>query len=475
MRWMLLLLALTGGTLAAAVVLVLRREDPEPISLPESAMPGRLLVGVQDDPSFRWAADRPVMLDRARDANVALLRTVVSWRDAAPTRPASPTDPFDPAYRLDDLDDLARSAQQRGIELLITIWGTPEWANGGQPPNRPPRDPRALGAFASALAARYSGLHAGYPAVRLFSAWNEPNLEQFLAPQFDDAGRSVSPSLYAPLARAVYNGVKRANPDALVAIGETSPRGHDVQRHGRVQESHSPARFARLLAEAEPEVEFDAWAQHPYPPRASMAPAKPVRWPRVGMGNLERFGRALDDWFGREDTPLWITEYAHETSPPERLGIDPSLQASYAEDALELAADNPRVRMLVWFVFRDRADGLWQSGLLSEDGTPKPGLGTFATEAGRLDARNPVLPEDVDVARVQALELAYHVPVGTPIDVQVDGAPALAVPLEPDGWLEVPVADAASGDDALGVRATDTYGHSVSRTVRLGPEALAAN
>src|SRR5262245_6483570 len=324
-------------------------------------MPGRLLVGLQDDRSFRWDADRAVMLDRARETGVSVLRTVVVWKDTAPTRPVNAVDPFDPAYRLDDVDDLARSAQQRGMELLITIWGTPGWANGGQPPNRPPRDPADLEDFATALADRYSGRHSGYPAVRLFSAWNEPNLEQFLAPQFDEEGGSVGPALYAQIARAIYDGVKRGNPDALVAIGEMSPRGHDLPTTG-VQDSHSPPRFARLLSEAKPAVRFDAWAQHPYPPSPHIAPDRAVRWPRVGVGNLERFGEALDDWFGRDGTPIWITEYAHETLPPERLGIAPDLQARYAEEALRLAAENPRVRMFVWFVFRDREDALWQSG-----------------------------------------------------------------------------------------------------------------
>lgn len=466
MRWIFAPLGVAGALVAVALALVLRGERSEPIVLPQGEMPGRLLVGLQDDPSFRWAPDRAAMLDRARDSSVTLLRTVVVWKDVAPSRPANAPNPFDPAYRLDDVDDLVRSAQQRGMELLVTIWGTPEWANGGQTPNRPPHDPAALEQFATALADRYSGRHSGYPAVRLFSAWNEPNLEQFLAPQFDSAGRSVGPTLYAPLARAVYEGVKRGNPDALVAIGETSPRGHDIPKDGRVQDSHSPARFARLLAEAEPAVDFDAWAQHPYPPRPRIAPGERVRWPRVGIGNLERFGAELDEWFGREETPIWITEYAHETRPPERLGIDAALQARYAEDALQLASENPRVRMFVWFVFRDRRDGLWQSGLLREDSVPKPALASFAATARRLDGRNPVLPESVEVARVPALELAYYVPAGTPVAVSIDGARSQAVPLERDGWLEVPLEDPTP--DSLDLRMTDPHGHSVSRTVRIG-------
>jgi len=464
MRWILALVLVAGAALASVAVFELRKEPAEPVVLPQSPMSGRLLVGLQDDPGFRWAADRATMLDRARDANATLLRTIVTWRDAAPTPPADAADPFDPAYRFDDLDDLVRSAQQRGIEVLITLWGTPGWANGGQTPNRPPTDPATLEDFAAAVADRYSGRHPGYPAVRLFSAWNEPNLEQFLAPQFDDAGRSVGPALYAPLARAIDAGVERGNPDALVAIGETSPRGHDAPTDS-VQDSHSPARFARLLAEQRPAVRFDAWAQHPYPAQPAIGPDEPVRWPRVGIGNLERFGAALDEWFGRDDTPVWITEYAHETLPRDPFGIDPELQARYAREAMEVVARNPRLRMLVWFGFRDRDDGPWQSGLLWEDSRPKPALAAFAETARQLDGRNPLLPDSAEVVRVPALELAYYVPAGTDLEVTIDGASSESVPLEQDGWLEVPLEDRTRS--ALELRATDPHGHSVLRAIRI--------
>ena len=197
-----------------------------------------------------------------------------------------------------------------------------------------------------------------------------------------------------------------------------------------------------------------------------------MRWPRVGLGNLDRFGAALDEWFGRDETPIWITEYAHETRPAEPLGIDPVQQARYAEDALELAARDPRVRMFVWFVFRDRDDGLWQSGLLREDASPKPALETFAASAKQLDGRDPVLPDSAEVARVSALELAYYVPAGTPVDVTVDGEREPAVPLERDGWVEVPLNGLPR--DELDVRVTDPHGHAVTRRLELRePETIA--
>ena len=235
----------------------------------------------------------------------------------------------------------------------------------------------------------------------------------------------MAASLYAPIARAIYDGVKRGNSEALVAIGETSPRGHDAPSRGSVQDSHSPARFARLLSEERPAVPFDAWAQHPYPPRASVAPDAHVRWPRVGLGNLERFGESIDAWFGRDQTPLWVTEYAHETRPGNPVGVEPELQATFAAEALEIAAQNPRVRLFVWFTLRDSPANPWASGLLAEDDTPKPAFASFRERARALDGRNPVLPPDAVLARIPVLELARYTPGGRARRGAARGARAL--------------------------------------------------
>jgi polysaccharide biosynthesis protein PslG len=464
MRLFLGTFVLASAVAAAAVYWALERWNSGPAVAappPAAEMPGRALIGLQDDVSLRWAADRAEMLDRARDAGAGVIRTIVSWREAAPTRPVAPASGLDPTYSLDDLDDLARSAQARGVELLVTVWGTPGWANGGLAPNRAPDDPRDLRDFAHALADRYSGRHAGYPAVRLFSVWNEPNLSQFLAPQFEASGRSLSPVTYARLVRAMYDGVKEANPNALVAIGETSPRGHDRPGGPGFQDSHSPVRFARLLA-AHAHVPFDAWATHPYPARPDVAPSAAVRWPRVGLGNLERFGEWLDVHFGREDVPIWITEYGHETEP-DPLGVPLEVQARHLGEALTLVAQSPRVRMFVWFILRDTEGEPWESGLLAADGSPKPAYERYAELAPLLDARDPVVPEDVEAVRLPVLELAFHNPSGRALAVKVGGAPAVRVPLEPDGWIEVPIEEV--DQQSVEVRARDPHGNAVVRTV----------
>src|SRR5581483_12402092 len=87
----------------------------------------RIPVGFQDDPSFRWRDDRVANLDAARTADASIIRTTAYWSSIAPTRPTNATDSFDPAYHFEDIDDLVRSAQARGMAVLLTIWGTPDW------------------------------------------------------------------------------------------------------------------------------------------------------------------------------------------------------------------------------------------------------------------------------------------------------------------------------------------------------------
>jgi Cellulase (glycosyl hydrolase family 5) len=352
-----------------------------------SAAP-RMWVGFHDDPNFRYIEGRAEVLDQARDANATIVRSLVNWSTIAPKRPANAANPFDPAYRFDDLDELVRNAQTRDLEVLLTIWGTPKWANGNKTPNYLPTRPADLTAFARAVASRYSGRFEGYPFVRNYSIWNESNLQLFLAPQFDAKGRSVGPKNYARAYAAAYAGIKAGNSRALVAIGETSSRGRDRKLKG-VSDTHSPGKFAELVAKANPRLKFDAWAHHPYPSPVNMKPLQKVKWPNVSLASLPRFEKSLDTWFKRKNVKLWLTEYGHETKPDgEPKGISRALQASYAAQALTVAKKDARVNMFIWFVFRDHVTSTWQSGLLTRGGAAKPALARFRSIAGTVDARN---------------------------------------------------------------------------------------
>lgn len=412
-----------------------------------------LWIGFEDDASLRWSADRQANFDQALQAGATVARTVVYWYRVAPTRPATATSSFDPAYRWDDLDEFVRNAQERGLEVMLSIWGTPAWANGGKGLNRLPTRLADFGAFLRAVADRYSGRHPGFPFVRFYSIWNEPNLGQFLSPQYDAQGKAEAPHLYALLARAGYAAIKAASPEAQVAIGETSNQGRDVAlRSAVIQETESPGKFAQLLAKERPRLRFDAWAQHPYPVRPDLPPLAAVRWPNVALGQLTRFGTALDAWFRRKGIPLWITEFAYQTRPESPLGVSYATQARYVRETLQIVRDDPRVVLLTWFTLRDDPTNLWKSGLLEKDGTAKPSYAAFQQAAGPLDPRSDTVTVKAGVAdpvlRVSALAIAAHSPVGTPISVTyvvyIDTGQTLqnetvSLPLGQDGWLTVPL------------------------------------
>ncbi len=347
----------------------------------------RMWVGFHDDPSFRWVSDRQARVQGAADSNATIMRLLVQWNLVAKTRPAGAADPFDPAYVFDDVDEAVRAAQDADQEVILTISGTPRWANGGKNPNVMPTRIADFTNFTRAIASRYSGRFMGYPFVRFFSIWNEPNLQLFLSPQFDAQGRSVAPRNYARLAAAGYSGVKAGNPRAQVAIGETSARGSD--KPTGLRPTHTPGKFAELVAKANPRLRFDAWSHHPYPFNPNSPPRQVVKWPNVSLASLPRFNASLKTWFKRKSVPIWVTEYGHQTRPEDSLGVPYSTQAAYIQQSISIAARYPFVNMFIWFVYQDDQGQPWESGIYTRNGTPKgTSPARFASSARPFDPRN---------------------------------------------------------------------------------------
>ncbi|HEU5490844.1 MAG TPA: cellulase family glycosylhydrolase [Gaiellaceae bacterium] len=360
------------------------------LAAPSALAAERMWIGFHDDPSFRWVDDRASRIESSASQGASVMRLLVHWDRTAPSRPSRPADPFDPAYRFDDLDDAIRTAQAYDMEVLLSLVGTPRWANGGKAPNVMPRRLGDFTSFARAIASRYSGRFEGYPFVRFWSIWNEPNLQVFLAPQFDRRGRSVAPRNYARLYAAGYTGVKAGNRRALVGIGETSARGTDNPRG--IRPVHSPGRFVEALARANPRLKFDAWAHHPYPFRPNLKPSQKVRWPNVTLGSLPELERNLARLFKRKRVPIWVTEYGHETRPQDAFGVPYSKQGAYVRQAISIARKNPFVTMFIWFVYQDDPGQPWDSGLYTQTGINKGASPSrFAAAARPLDVRNALL------------------------------------------------------------------------------------
>jgi cellulase (glycosyl hydrolase family 5) len=444
-----------------------------------SSSADRMLVGFQDDPSFRWLDSRDTNLSDAARTGASIVRTTVYWDRIAPTRPATATDPFDSAYQFGDLDDLVRSATLRGMTVMLSVWSTPRWANGGKGPNYSPTRLSDFQSFMRALAARYSGRYPGYPFVGYYSIWNEPNLQQFLAPTYDSRGKPSSPLIYAGLARAGYAGVKAGNSRAQVAIGETSPRGRakPTTQHG-VQQTLAPALFAQVLSTARPLVKFDAWAHHPYSDLGA-PPTQKVRYPNVNLLQVPQFDRDLSKWFKRRSTAMWITEYGYQTKPGQPKGVTPATQAAYVKQAFAIVRKYSYVTMFIWFIFRDQPVSLWHSGLLNESATRKPGYAAFTTAAKSFDIRSPVVTvrpgASNPVVRVPVWELYARdgagTTVGSTISVTYKGKsvgvtqPTARIGIAGYVALKVPITKAKpNGAYSVHMEIGDLNGNSVTRT-----------
>ena len=321
------------------------------------------------------------------ELGVQVLRVHLNWGGklgVAKRRPREATDPDDPAYDWHLYDRVVRDADRHGVEVMFTVFGTPAWANGGRPPTTAPRNAAQLREFAYAAATRYSGTYERrdgvvLPRVRYWAAWNEPNLQIGLIPQWGRVGRSwviQSARDYARICNAVVDGIRTTMLRAeRIACGVTAARGNNNPRG--IKPSASPLAFLRAMKKAGARG-FDAYAHHPYYGGPSETPttAPPGRT-AVTLGNIDVLVRELTRLYGPKR--LWLTEYGYQTSPEDSVfGVPWQRQADYVAESFEVARSHPRIDMLLWFLLQDEIDPQrWQSGLISAAGQRKPSFEAF--------------------------------------------------------------------------------------------------
>jgi hypothetical protein len=324
--------------------------------------------GVQDDAWLIYGPEPPATrIQILQRLGVDLVRMTLRWDTIAPTSPADPRDPDDPAYRWDLYDPIMQRLHAAHISVLISLWGTPEWANGQQKPNYIPKDGAAFASFAYAAAQKY-------PWVTRWTVWNEPNTRLFLIPN--------SPTLYTTrLLNPAYRALKSANPRNLVAGGVTSPR--------KTPSGVSPIAWIRGMRAAH--ALLDAYAQNPYPVRPAETPSSGGCWrcSEVTMATLPKLIAEVKRRFGTR-TRIWLTEYAYNSKPPSRwLGVSNTLQARYVGEAALRAYLSPRVDLLIHFLVRDEPNALkWTSGFYTSRGKVKPSFNAYALPFSQVSRRS---------------------------------------------------------------------------------------
>jgi hypothetical protein len=363
--------------------------------VPAATASPRLRLGITDSGAAYYGNGS--LYPTLRELRASLLRVHLNWGGklgVARRRPVEPADPDDRAYDWRMYDRIVLAAAANDVDVVFTIFGTPPWANGGQSPTHAPRSTDALEDFAYAAATRYSGSYERadgvvLPAVRRWTAWNEPNLRIGLYDQWRRVGGKWRPQSaidYARICNAVVVGVHATLVRGeLVACGVTAARGNNNPRVDRP--SVSPLAFLRAFAQAGGRG-FDAYAHQPYygAPHESPTTRGPGRG-GVTLANIGELERELMRLYHR-DVPLWLTEYGYQTNPPDRVfGVSWAEQAAYLKSAVAIARRDARVDVLLWFLLRDEADvSRWQSGLVTASGKRKPSFAAFRAAAGTLQA-----------------------------------------------------------------------------------------
>ena len=365
------------------------------------------------------SAERALWFDRTAQENAGLVRLAVGWSSVAASQPANPGDPS--SYNLSGLDQIVREARARGLSVMLTVNGTPSWAEGpGRPASADPGtwkpDPGSLAAFMRALALRYSGSFdpdgpggsPPVPAVQALQVWNEENLPEYLTPQYE-GNTPYAPEQYRRMLNASYAAIKAVNPSMLVVTGGTAPYGAPTAKGPRVR----PVEFYRDLLCVTPAkakrkkkgkrrkrkginlvraqgcdapANFDVLAHHPI--NTSGPPTQHAFNPDdASSADLSRITRVLRAAEAAHTVtagkhPIWATEMWWDSNPPNSAGSPLARQARWIEQALYLLWRDG-ASAVVNLVIRD--PGVGQQGILDgsgsgiffSNGQPKPSALAF--------------------------------------------------------------------------------------------------
>jgi polysaccharide biosynthesis protein PslG len=262
-----------------------------------------------------------------------------------------------------------------GIRAVPSVWGNPSWLAGSSstPPIGGTVAEQKWREFMKTLVARYGPngtywttfYHQQYGAaakpfpIQQWQIWNEPNLKKYFAPY-------PSPGKYARLLQISYPAIKNKDPHAQVILAGLPARG-DIT---------APTFLKNLYSVSGIKAFFDAAALHPYMPTLDQVKTaiQQVRTAMTGHGDGA--------------TPLWISEIAWGSDPPDSMGINkgPFGQAQMLTKAYKMILANRRawnIQRLFWYHLRDPLNPVAScsfcasAGLLRADRTHKPAFNAF--------------------------------------------------------------------------------------------------
>ena len=336
------------------------------------------LVGMQTH--LMWsgvdATEVNRQLDAAKGAGATIVRVDAGWSQIEANGKGQWN-----AYHLGRLDNVIKSAEARGLKVLLTFWQTPCWASSAPADLKQdctgswwdrgvqrytPTNPQDYADGLAYVVRRYGTRVAGY------EIWNEPNASSYY--------KSTDPVRdYAALLKAAYPAAKAANPNVKVVGGSLMWADYN---------------FTQKLYAAGVKGSFDAWSIHPYSDDRS--PLDPHTDAYKHLSFIRGVPAVRDVLLSHgDDKPLWLTEFGWHTSTirnqePWRNGVSEETQATYVGQALEQISKWPYVEAGMVFQLKNmgtdpgsRSDNF---GITRFDLSPKPAYAAFRAGAATVAA-----------------------------------------------------------------------------------------
>jgi hypothetical protein len=285
-----------------------------------------------------------------------------------------------------NVDNFVLNAAAARINLIPTLIGTPKTFS--EDPFRPPLDSEsertAWQGFVRSAVQRYGPrgslwrevkqcppfgwCHPNLPfmPIRVWQAWNEPNLGIFWKP-------TPSPTEYAELLELTGDAVHSVEPNAEVITGGIMPGGEGARN------AISQNDFIARLYQSGVSESFDGVDLHPYEKKPK------------GVRRLVSDARSLMQVYGDAGEPLWVTEVGWSTAGPkddERVTTRKKQGKLLSQTMKMLTSQRAALglRLASWFTYRDApfagCDWCGGAGMLDGKLEPKPAWKKYVKVTG---------------------------------------------------------------------------------------------
>lgn len=179
-----------------------RAAAPAPAAVSRGPTPGFFGYGIQIDP---WG-NRGEAIEKVKALGFSWVKFQLPWKDFEGGGPGQRNWP----------DDIVDALSSQGIQILVSIVKSPNWARPGGTDlgvEGPPADPGTYASFVGEFAGRYCG------RVQAIEVWNEQNLH------YEWGNETLSAARYMQLLKAAYGAIKANCGSMIVVSGAPTPTG----------------------------------------------------------------------------------------------------------------------------------------------------------------------------------------------------------------------------------------------------------